>query len=645
MSDTIRYRREVDGLRALAVLPVILFHAGFETFSGGFVGVDVFFVISGYLITAVILTEIEKGKFSIINFYERRARRILPALFLVMIVSIPFSWLLLTPSEFVDFSKSLVATSVFGSNIYFWRGSGYFATAAELKPLLHTWSLALEEQFYLLFPFVLVFFWKLGKRFLFAGLFFLLVCSLVASQWFTRSNPMASFYLLPTRGWELLIGAFAAIILTKTSRREPRVIVGEVGGWLGVAFVVSPVFLYDVSTPFPGLYALLPCLGAVLIIMFASQQNSVGVFLGNRAFVGIGLISYSAYLWHQPLFAFARHASSGESGSVLFAALFILAFLLGYLSWRFVEAPFRQNSRFKRVHIFGLALTCGTFLCGVGFFGQIMDGFSTKPRGIQMAESKLTDQNFIVLGDSHGAHLVPGLESVTTGIVENFTSGGCIPLRNVDRYDSRFAPGECVTKMNSWIDQIINGNPQAVIVLSSMGPVYLDGTTFKGKDPARVTGLGVVLVTDTTISDRYQIFEIGLRQTLSELSTLSNSTVIFALDVPELGIDDGCSRASKEIRVGKFVIRDLIAFVDQTDCYVLRKEYDLRVASYKELVTDVLADFPDVKLFDPTSFFCDVKVCGGYNSTFGFLYQDVDHLSVAGSRFYAVNLVNKHIQN
>jgi peptidoglycan/LPS O-acetylase OafA/YrhL len=639
-----QYRREIDGLRAFAVLPVILFHAGFETFSGGFVGVDVFFVISGYLITAVILTDIEKGKFSIINFYERRARRILPALFLVMIISIPFSWLLLTPIDYENFSESLVATSLFGSNFFFWRDSGYFATAVELKPLLHTWSLALEEQFYLLFPFILVSFWKIGKRYLFAGLAILLVCSLAMSLWFTRSNPLAAFYLLHTRGWELLIGALAAAYLVKTKRREPRVIIGEVGGWLGVALVVGPVFLYSASTPFPGFYAIVPCLGAVLVILFASHGNSVGGFLGNKVFVGIGLISYSAYLWHQPLFAFARHASSEELDSTLFAALSVLVFLLGYLSWRFVEAPFRRVGKFSRNQIFGFALICGTFLCGVGFFGQIMDGFPAKSDETEMTELKLTDQNFIVLGDSHGAHLVAGLKSVTTGDVQNFTGAGCIPLRNVDRYDFRFSPGECVTQMNSWIDQIVNENSQAVIVISSMGPVYLDGTTFKGKDPARVKGLGVVLVTDPTISDRYQIFEIGLRQTLSELSALSNSTVIFALDIPELGIDYGCSRASKEIRFGNFIIRDLIAF-DKTECFVLRKEYDLRVARYKELVTDVLADFPDVKLFDPTSFFCDVKVCGGYNSTFGFLYQDFDHLSVAGSRFYAVNLVDRHIQN
>ena len=177
------YRREIDGLRAIAVVPVILFHAGFETFSGGFVGVDVFFVISGYLITSIILAELEQGKFSIVNFYERRARRILPALFLVMLVCIPFAWLWLLPSDMKDFSQSLVAVAVFASNILFWRESGYFDTAAELKPLLHTWSLAVEEQYYVLFPLFLMLFWRLGKRWILGTLGLVFVASLAVAQW------------------------------------------------------------------------------------------------------------------------------------------------------------------------------------------------------------------------------------------------------------------------------------------------------------------------------------------------------------------------------------------------------------------------------------------------------------------------------
>ncbi|MGL4603794.1 MAG: acyltransferase family protein [Iodobacter sp.] len=227
-----KYRREIDGLRALAVLPVILFHAGFETFSGGFVGVDIFFVISGYLITTIILSELEQDKFSIVNFYERRARRILPVLFLVMLVCIPFAWLYLLPGDMKDFSQSLVAVSVSASNILFWRESGYFDTAAELKPLLHTWSLAVEEQYYFLFPLFLMLFWKLGKRWIVVTLGLLFVISLTVAQWAAYAKPTAAFFLLPTRGWELLIGAFAAFYLAHANRKESGKALSESGGWL-----------------------------------------------------------------------------------------------------------------------------------------------------------------------------------------------------------------------------------------------------------------------------------------------------------------------------------------------------------------------------------------------------------------------------
>ena len=291
-----KYRREIDGLRALAVVPVILFHAGFETFSGGFVGVDVFFVISGYLITTIILAELEQGKFSIVNFYERRARRILPALFFVMLVCIPFAWFWLLPSDMKEFSKSLVAVSFFASNILFWRESGYFSTAAELKPLLHTWSLAVEEQFYVLFPLFLMLFWKLGKRWILVILGLVFVASLALAQWGSYTKPAAAFYLLPTRGWELLIGVFAAFYLSQANRKEFGKGLSELGGWLGVALILFPVFAYSKTTPFPGFFALAPTIGTVLIILFATQQTSAGKFVGNKAFVAIGLISFSAYL-------------------------------------------------------------------------------------------------------------------------------------------------------------------------------------------------------------------------------------------------------------------------------------------------------------------------------------------------------------
>lgn len=381
-----KYRREIDGLRALAVIPVILFHAGFEMFSGGFVGVDVFFVISGYLITSIILAELEQEKFSILNFYERRARRILPALFLVMFVCIPFAWFLFSPAELKSFSKSLIAVPLFVSNFFFWRDGGYFETAAELKPLLHTWSLAVEEQYYVLFPLFLMLFWKLGKRCILITLGLLFVASLAAAQWAAYAKPDAAFYLLPARGWELLIGAFAAFYLSRANRKDFGKGLSELGGWLGLSLILYAVFSYSKATPFPGLYALVPTLGTVLIILFATQHTTVGNFVGNKAFVGVGLISYSAYLWHQPVLAYARSWLI-DINFLVTSLLIVLITFLSILSWKYVETPFRSKNKFGRNYVFTVSFVCALLFISVGYFSSKIDFKQEEAMAKELSES------------------------------------------------------------------------------------------------------------------------------------------------------------------------------------------------------------------------------------------------------------------
>lgn len=399
------YRREIDGLRALAVLPVILFHAGIEAFSGGFVGVDVFFVISGYLITTIILAELEQGKFSIIKFYERRARRILPALFLVMLISIPFAWFLLSPYHFVEFSRSLIAIVFFSSNILFWKESGYFANAASEKPLLHTWSLAVEEQYYVLFPLFLLVFWRLGKRWILVTLGLAFFASLGLAQWGSHAKPDAAFYLLPTRGWELLIGSFAAFYLSRVNRMAFGKVTGEAFGWLGLTLIFYSVFTYSKAVPFPSFYTLIPTLGTVLIILFATEKTMVGNFIGNKVFVGIGLISYSAYLWHQPLFAYAKQIGVAEDNNLVFLALSSLTIVLAYLSWRFVEAPFRSSSRFSRVSILKFATLFFITFTLIGSLGEINNGFLN--RLTFHPSNKVSESDLRAVMDQYGFRLYP----------------------------------------------------------------------------------------------------------------------------------------------------------------------------------------------------------------------------------------------
>jgi peptidoglycan/LPS O-acetylase OafA/YrhL len=367
-----QYRPEIDGLRALAVMPVIFFHAGFGVFAGGYVGVDVFFVISGYLITSLIVEELHGGRFSLVGFYERRARRILPALIVVALACVPFAWLWLLPAEMRSFSKSLVAIAAFVSNLFFWSERGYFGTAIELKPLIHTWSLAVEEQFYLFFPLLLMIFVR-GRR---AAVVLLGAISLALCLWLSQVHVHSAFYLLPTRLWELAVGAAVALWRPATGNRVPGA-----AGWssllegAGLSMIVAAVLMFDERTTFPGWAATLPVAGAALVIAYGSTATVVGRLLATRALVGLGLISYSAYLWHQPMLAFARHRQwlDAEGRAATLAIVATLA--LAWLSWRFVERPFRDRSAWSRGQVFFLSAAGLLLLAGIGIAGWRTDGF------------------------------------------------------------------------------------------------------------------------------------------------------------------------------------------------------------------------------------------------------------------------------
>ena len=478
-----KYRPEIDGVRALAVIPVILFHAGFELFSGGFVGVDVFFVISGYLITTILITDIENKRFSLVNFYERRARRILPALFFVMLVCIPFAWMWMLPNQIKDFSQSLVAVSLFASNILFWRESGYFETAAELKPLLHTWSLAVEEQYYLLFPIFLVLAWRFGKNKVFWMIVVMSAISLFFSEYSWRKHPTANFYLAPTRAWELFAGSIAAFMVQKNGVQKDNF-----RALLGLAAIIFPIFVYDESTPFPSLYTLVPVMGVTLIILYADKQTLAAQILSTKAFVGLGLISYSAYLWHQPLFAFARIRMFEHPSNTVMSILCFTSIGLAYFSWRFVERPFRTPDKTSRKFIFTTSfvgilsfLVMGMYahfnaktlipnyqwidtLLGNHGLGVDCDAFIL----VDFAKcSTKANPQIAIYGDSHAMHLVDGFgEKIRKhlGLVQ-MTKSGCSPLLDVVENDERAE--DCLAFNRSTIDFLSSNESIKFVIISS----------------------------------------------------------------------------------------------------------------------------------------------------------------------------------
>lgn len=368
-----KYRPEVDGLRALAVLPVLFYHAGAPGFGGGFVGVDVFFVISGYLITGIILKDLKQGTFSLTYFYERRARRILPALYFVILFTLPMAWWSMMPSQLVDFSQSLVAVSVFAANVFFYLKSGYFEPAAELSPLLHTWSLAVEEQFYFVFPLFLMLGFRWFRRAILPVIIVLSVVSFVHAQHLLSTDPSQSFFLPFSRAWELMIGALLNFLPVRNESGKLR---SECLSAMGILLILGSVVFLDANMPFPGLLAIPPTVGTALILYAASPSTLTGRILSNRFLVGIGLISYSTYLWHHPLFAFARLQSLHEPPLSLFLALSVLSIGLAYLSWRFVEQPFRKKGLLSRLQLVGISAVVIAPIMAIGLVGHVTNGFA-----------------------------------------------------------------------------------------------------------------------------------------------------------------------------------------------------------------------------------------------------------------------------
>lgn len=447
-----QYRADIDGLRAVAVAAVVLYHADVVAFSGGFVGVDVFFVISGFLIASIIHTEATEGRFSILSFYARRARRILPALFVVVAATLAVGSYILLPGDFLDLVKSALSSMLFVSNVYLWDQASYFASAAEMKPLLHTWSLAVEEQYYLFFPILLVAWMARGYRPV-TVLAPVCLASFALSVWAVQRFPEATFFLAPTRVWELLVGSLLAVGAVPSLRSR---IGREVVGLLGLALLLACVFLYDEQTVFPGLGALWPCLGTGMVIH--ARGSMANRCLEYRPIVFIGLVSYSLYLWHWPLIVFARY-EGWFTGTPAQAALIVVAsFALSVASWRFVELP-SKHSRFFGGRApalwsagISIASASAVLLAVVLTYSPGPDG----PAGIEVGREEAraaygegtcffssetplsaidparcltpnpTRPNYLLIGDSFAAHLWPGLrQALPHADVLQFTYGGC----------------------------------------------------------------------------------------------------------------------------------------------------------------------------------------------------------------------------
>lgn len=642
-----QYRPEIDGLRALAVLPVILFHAGMSGFSGGYVGVDVFFVISGFLITSIIMREIEAGDFSIMRFYERRARRILPALVFVVVVSAGFGSAVMLPDQLKTFGQSMLAVTLFLSNIFFWQTTDYFKPDAELQPLLHTWSLSVEEQFYVFFPLMLILCWRHCRRHLKLVLFIAILMSLALAEIGWRFRPVANFYLLFPRGWELFVGALIALIPQLTVLRY---VSQRASTWLtcvGIGLIGAAVVLFDKKLPAPSLYTVMPVVGAGLVILGTARKNPIGRVLAARPLVFVGLISYSAYLWHQPLFAFHRILSVADEGHSIPVILVPVVFVLAVFTWRYVECPFRTKAtiQFTPAMIGKFSAAALSGLAGIGLLIHASDGWPERVSSAYVAQDwdrylqpnyGLSDQcdysdsfelksvcvhglqpTVLLWGDSYAMHLANGLRAAGVPFVQATKSvcgpsAGRAPLPERKAYFHAWA-SDCVD-FNQSVFQFLRASPNIQFVLmASSFEQYVEGKYYSeqrgGYSPSD--------------AERRAVFA----EAINAIKALGKTPIMVA-PPPKFGVDVGaCLRRAA---TGLPSISNAVSSGCSFPQSAITSESN-RVVDY---VHDI-AEQSEIDLID-----LRVAICGAGRCETSWdgtpLYRDSGHLSYLGSELVSV---------
>jgi peptidoglycan/LPS O-acetylase OafA/YrhL len=658
------YRPDIDGLRAVAVLSVVMFHAFPAALPGGFVGVDVFFVISGFLISTVISDGLDRNRFSFVDFYARRIRRIFPALIVVLITVCVAGWFMLLAVEYYQLSKHVVAGAGFISNFMFWRESGYFDTAAEAKPLLHLWSLAIEEQFYLIWPLLLWIYHRNNLNRLSLAVLIATI-SFILNIYAVKTDSVGAFFSPQTRFWELMAGAILSQLLLKpparlrdfgtglddilrrviyeTPNTASGVVLRDMQAFTGTALLLAGVVLISGDKSFPGWWALLPVVGTVLVIRAGEGAWFNRRILSARPMVWIGLISYPLYLWHWPLLSFARIMSVEAPSWKVRTAAILAAFLLATVTYLLIERPIRRGG-----WIPAKAAVLSVLMVAVGYGGWYGYRESGQPFGKKMDEITLLYQvypgdpshddecdtrfpqfkNFhrcrlskpssapdsIIIGDSHSGHYFNTMAAVMSDrVVMNIGQQACLPF-------ATYVSDECRINIEKTY-RFIENTP-------SIRTVYLAGYWYHlmaGGFAKELLGGGIVRPVNANDVVQFKIFARGL---ITELQQASK-TVVFMLDDPDLSFSPLSCLNYRPVK-----------FLEQVrvPCAMDRHDFENRSASYDAVISNIVNLSPGLELFDPKTYLCDQQNCWAMKDG-RLLYHDRHHLSAAGAALVIDGLV------
>jgi peptidoglycan/LPS O-acetylase OafA/YrhL len=617
--SNIKYRPDVDGLRAVAVILVLLFHASPKKYASGYIGVDVFFIISGYLITSILLKDLQLNRYSIKEFYLKRVRRIFPSLILVMLSTLIFGWFALTPTEFQNIGKHIASGALFVSNFNLWLEAGYFDTASEYKPLLHLWSLGIEEQFYIFWPLLLSFFFK-NKRSVLTLITAIILCSFGLNIFFIQQYPSATFYLPHTRTWELLLGSLLSYIEIKGNNSDRY---GPHKALAGCVLLASAILLINDKSIFPGWWAILPSLGTLLIISAGPNNFINRNIFGNKVLVYIGLLSYPLYLWHWPIFSYIRIIESGESTKFIKNAAILLSFILAALTYHFLEKKIKRKVTKVNEKLFVksmVGLMIALLILGLGISitssvktfssfnkltpeqnflpGELKNTFCKKYFAEFSGEfcmlSKDKRPEIALIGDSHAHSLYPGIaEQFQDSSVLLLGESACAPLLNTTSFPG-IGKNRCLKEFAETF-KIISKTPSIKVVI-----IHFRASTYA--EPDALNGSNNL--------------NQALSKTTAYLKGLGKE-VIFIHQIPEIDFNP---KSCADLRMIRLSQKNMTCSVSKMAVKRVQQGYRSQLS------------LNGIKTLDPLTVMCDEAECFAKKGDQP-LYRDKHHLNEAGSVF------------